>query len=104
MHAYGVLRQHYFINRTAQAVNYYQMLDTYVQSEAQQLSQIAVFQHYGALPHITRAFRSLLDEIFDLMDWKVRFNVCQAIPPSLAPTGLFRLKILEGLRVSHFCA
>lgn len=61
MTANGVIGLHHFDNETVQREGYYQMVDTYVQSEGQNFPQNAVFLEDRASPHTTRAVRSLLD-------------------------------------------
>lgn len=51
----GIVDTYYFSSRAVSGVDYYQMLDTYVWSEAQQLTQNVAFQEDGALPYVTVA-------------------------------------------------
>lgn len=51
-------------NEKAREVDYYQLLDTYGRSEAHPFPQNAFYQQDRAPPHITCAFRSLLEEMF----------------------------------------
>lgn len=54
----------HFNNETVKQVDYSQMLDTLVRSEAQQFSQNTVSQQDGARPNVTGAVCSPLVEIF----------------------------------------
>lgn len=61
MHANGAAISYYINKDTVLGVKYYQMLVTYVRSEAQQFPHNIVFPQDEAPPHIRRAIRSLLD-------------------------------------------
>lgn len=63
MYAKGVLHQYYFNNEVLRGDDYYKLLDTYVQLEAQQFSQSIDFHHDGTPLRITQVARSLLDEL-----------------------------------------
>lgn len=45
-------------------VNYYQMMDTEVLSEAQQFQMNAIFEQHGGPPQIERTVKSVLDDRF----------------------------------------
>lgn len=66
MHANRAVDSHSFNNETVRRVIYYQMLNTYIQSESQQFPGNAVSQQNGAFLHITCAVRSHFDEMFPI--------------------------------------
>lgn len=61
MHPNVVVGPYHFNNETVQRVGYYQMLDSYLWSEAQQFIQKAEFQQDRSCLHFPSAVRSLLD-------------------------------------------
>lgn len=78
----------YFNFKIVRGIQYYQMLDPYVSSEAQN-SKNVVFLQYGA-PHTTRSIISLLDEVFPFRDWKVESNSWRERSPNLTTLELFQ--------------
>lgn len=94
MHPNVVVIPYYFNKETVRGVSYYQMLYTYVLSEAQQLPQNAVFQQVGAPLHITRTGRSLPDEMIP-DSWNGRSNRLASNINRITPSGLIPVEILE---------
>lgn len=90
IHANGVLDPYYFFNETVRGDDYFQMLNTYVRSEAAMFPQNALFQQDGAPPHTTREVRSLLNELFP-NSWIGRYGprAWPARSPDLTPPDFF---------------
>lgn len=59
VHINGEIDQYFFDHETGRGVDYYQILDSYIQPEAQQIPENASLKQYGAPSHIIRAVRSL---------------------------------------------